>query len=380
MSHTPHYGDPTRPVGWGPTVRELDHLSTLFAETVHVAPLHKGEPPASARPYSRRVSLVPVTPAGGETLSSKLHAASRCAPYARTIRRELARADVVHIRCPANIAAVALAVLAGTRRPPPAWIKYAGSWVGRPGESIAYRAQRAVLTRWPRGRGVVSVNGEPRTRGARVVSMLNPCLTDQELTDARLGGQNKRLSDSVRLLWVGAVEEHKRPFDALDVLQKLIPSVDATLDVVGDGSQLALLRRKIGELDLGSRVTTHGWKAREEMSPFYSRAHFNLLTSATEGWPKVLGEGMAHAAVPLATSVGSVSYYLKKFGLGPTFRVGDTTAMAEAAMQLANDPSRWAGRAERCLKEAQSLTYSQYLSVVAGILAAVGADLVGGPL
>ena len=44
VSHTPHYLENGVPVGWGPTVREIDYLASLFEEIVHIAPLHRGKP------------------------------------------------------------------------------------------------------------------------------------------------------------------------------------------------------------------------------------------------------------------------------------------------------------------------------------------------
>ena len=52
VSHTPHYHAAGRLVGWGPTVRELDYLSELFDEVVHVAPVYGEAAPGSALPYT----------------------------------------------------------------------------------------------------------------------------------------------------------------------------------------------------------------------------------------------------------------------------------------------------------------------------------------
>ena len=56
VSHTPHYRAAGQLVGWGPTVRELDHLAELFAEVVHVAPVYDGRRRAALWPIPRRAS------------------------------------------------------------------------------------------------------------------------------------------------------------------------------------------------------------------------------------------------------------------------------------------------------------------------------------
>jgi hypothetical protein len=122
MAHY-HRGDGVI-VGHGATARELDMLATLFDEVRHVACLHEEAAPASALPYaSRNITLVPVPPAGGETLGAKLGIARYTPLYVRTIARELRGADAVHVRCPANISLYALAMLAARREPQRRWIK-----------------------------------------------------------------------------------------------------------------------------------------------------------------------------------------------------------------------------------------------------------------
>ena len=75
VSHTPHHLREGEVVGWGPTVREIDQLATLFSAVVHVAPLHDGPAPASDLAYrDARVRLRPVRATGGPRLADKLDA------------------------------------------------------------------------------------------------------------------------------------------------------------------------------------------------------------------------------------------------------------------------------------------------------------------
>src|SRR5687767_2012317 len=112
ISNMAHYLRHGQVVGWGPTVQEIDHLAELFDEVVHIACLHSSEAPASALPYSSaRVTLVPVPPAGGKGLGAKLNILRHSPLYARMILRQLSRADVVHVRCPANISLLAIFLL-----------------------------------------------------------------------------------------------------------------------------------------------------------------------------------------------------------------------------------------------------------------------------
>lgn len=119
VSHTAHYrADDGSTVGFGPTLRELDHLASLASELVHVAPLYPGPPPGMVLPNTAsNIRHVPVRPAGGPRKIDRLCALAAVPRWARTINRELRHADVVHVRAPAGIAMVALLVLLVRRNP-----------------------------------------------------------------------------------------------------------------------------------------------------------------------------------------------------------------------------------------------------------------------
>jgi glycosyltransferase involved in cell wall biosynthesis len=49
---------------------------------------------------------------------------------------------------------------------------------------------------------------------------------------------------------------------------------------------------------------------REELVKIYSKAHVNILPSASEGFPKVIAEGAAYGCIPLVTDVSSIGQYV----------------------------------------------------------------------
>src|SRR5690554_4681525 len=90
ISHTRHYLQNGKAVGWGPTVREIDYLAQLFSEIIHIAPLHDDSPPAGMVTYcSDRIRLRPVKPSGGTRLHEKLRILRHYPSYFGVIREEL---------------------------------------------------------------------------------------------------------------------------------------------------------------------------------------------------------------------------------------------------------------------------------------------------
>jgi glycosyltransferase involved in cell wall biosynthesis len=369
ISHTEHFLKDGVTVGWGPTVRELDRLASLFDELVHIAPLHSSPAPASALPYAApNVRHVPVRPAGGTSLAAKAGVIPAWFQYVRVILRELRRCDVVHVRCPSNIGLLTILLLALRRTPRRRWIKYAGNWSPDRPESLSYSLQRWLLRRGA-ARGMVTVNGRWPEQPAHVRPFLNPCLTEYELSEGAVAGISKDLVPPVRLLFVGRVEEGKGCGKAVAILDGLRRrGVDARLDVVGDGRELAQMKSRTAGAGLGSAIRWRGWLPRPDLNQLYRDAHLLLVPSSSEGWPKVVSEGMAYGVVPVASRVSSIPQYLETFGTGRAVAPADIDGFVEAIAAYVRDPGRWKAESQRALQAAAGFSYESYLHAVSEAL------------
>ncbi|HSV73496.1 MAG TPA: glycosyltransferase [Chthonomonadales bacterium] len=365
VSHTEHYLRDGRPVGWGATVREIDHLASLFERVVHIATLHSGSAPASALPYrAPNVALAPIPPAGGDGLRAKAGVAAALPRFARVFLRELRRADVVHVRCPANISMAAAVLLAGSRQPRLRWIKYAGNWRPEGREAWSYTFQRWWLRHgWHRA--TVTVNGVWPGDPPHVRPFLNPCVTEDELAEGRRVAAGKSMTAPVRLLFVGRLDSAKGADRSLRIAALLRErGIDATIDLVGDSPvrlEMEQLARKAG---LDGRAAFHGWLEREDLGRLYEGAHVVLLPSASEGWPKVLSEAMAYGAAPVCSDVSGIPQHLARFGCGHALPWNDVEGMADAIAGYARSPERWLEDSRRAVEAARLFSYGEYLRAV----------------
>jgi len=370
VSHTPHYRRQGQIVGWGPTVRELDQLAQLFTQVTHVAPLYAGAAPASALPYqAAHLRLRPVPPAGGERLGDKVGIARALPGYLGAIYTAMGQADVMHVRCPANISLAALALLALSRRAPRRWIKYAGNWQPDGQEAWSYRLQRGWLRRGLPG-SVVTVNGRWPQQPPWVHSFHNPSLTAQELEAGRLAAARKRLTQPVRLLFVGRIEAAKGVGVALRAAQELAQrGLALQFDLVGDGPERTRFAQWAQAHGLQAQVCFHGWRPPAEVAEFYARAHFCLLPSRSEGWPKVLSEAMAYGVVPLAGRVGSIPQILAETGAGAALPPAEPAAYANAILEFVAEPARWRAASQAGVAAAPRFGYGAYLQAVQRLFA-----------
>ena len=370
VSHTPHHHGPDGLVGWGPTVTELSHLASRFDEVVHVAPVHDGPAPDSAVAYTAdNLRVLPVRAAGGDGLGAKAGLAVAVPGWLAAMHRGTSDADALHVRCPANLSGLALAVLRGRRDRRPLWVKYAGNWRPDGAEPRSYRTQRSWLRKgW--GTMAVTVNGRRPDDGPHVRSFANPSLTAEDLVAGAAAAAAKPPADPLRLAFVGRLVPDKGVAEAVAVAEQLqARGHRVTLDVVGDGPERDVLDRA------GVEVTAHGWLDGAGVRRVLATSHVLLVPSRTEGWPKVVSEALAYGVVPVAPDISAIAEVLAGCGVVATDRRPEAFVEALEPVLADLEPLRRAG-----LERAERFTFDAYLAAVDDLFAERwGLTLVGRP-
>ncbi len=365
IGHTAHYEHEGRIVGWGPTVKEVCWLARAFNRVTHLACLLKGPAPDSVRTYDTdKVRFEFVPPAGGLTFAEKALVPLRGPRYVGAIRACLRSADVVQIRCPGGLGMYGM--LATSPWSGYKWAKYAGNWGGAGRMAVSHRFQRNWLKRGS-FRGPVTVNGRWPQQPHHVYTFDNPSLTIREVERARLLVRNKQLWRPVRLVFVGRTAAAKGLGVALQVIRRLsdggsgAQGLDLLFDVLGDGPERPHFERQCEQLELTSIVRFHGWVAPERVCEILKDAHFILLPSKTEGWPKVLSEAMAYGVVPISSRISAVPQILAEVGSGAALSPDYVSGYVQAIRKIADEPGLWRQMVDSGLRAALRFTYERYL-------------------
>lgn len=361
ISHTAHYLRDGQIVGWGPTVKEINWLARVFDRITHVACFHPGPAPRSALPYDTDIiRFVPVPPSGGLTLRDKLRVILYAPQYLAAILKSLPEADVIHVRCPGNIAMYAIIVLRlvrGKQR----WVKYAGNWAQTGKMPISYLFQRWWL-RKGLCRGPVTINGKWADQPNHVFSFDNPSMSLQDIQVARSLAVNKELKKPIRFVFIGRTATAKGMGITLKILKSLLPyHQDIYLDVLGDGSERPKFEQMSEELGLTEKVKFHGWLPHNQVFNFLMHSHFILLPSSSEGWPKVLSESMAYGVVPIASHISAIPQILEETKAGIALPVSDIEEFARSIVEIIQDPARWKKMSLAGIHAAPRFTYERYL-------------------
>lgn len=116
------------------------------------------------------------------------------------------------------------------------------------------------------------------------------------------------------IIAVGSLKEEKGfdvLIDAFDMFSKF--DNDYTLLIVGEGLLRYELQNKINALGLGDKVKLIGHKSQDELVSLYNESEIFVLSSISEGFPKVLLEAISCGCKVVSTNVGSVSQVLDDY-------------------------------------------------------------------
>lgn len=362
ISHTGHQQlENGQVAGWGPTINEINFLSGHWDEIVHIACLEKTAPKGSSLPYTApNIRFVPIPTFGGKKLSQKADIIWKAPGILRTISNELKGTSAVQLRLPMGIGLFLLPFFAFQyRRPYTLWVKYANNW-GAPSPPPGYRLQRWLLKQ-NFTRCKVTINGFWPKQQEHCLSFENPCLQEKEIADFAEVALAKPHHPPFRLIFIGRLEKEKGIYEFLDALEG--PDSDLTLirhiDFVGAGPLEQVIRAR-----LTSKIpyTLHGFLPKEKVFKILQDAHFLVLPSHSEGFPKVIAEAAAFGVIPVVSDVGSIPHYIQheENGYVGAFKKGSITFGSVLQQALKASPQKRVVLKNRLLQLAHKFTFERY--------------------
>jgi len=143
-----------------------------------------------------------------------------------------------------------------------------------------------------------------------------------------------------RLLFIGRIDRIK----GLRVLLSAFKAVrvrhpDATLTLVGDGPDRALLTAEAAAAGLGDVVAFTGYLSQKAVAARLAETDVFVLPSFAEGVPVVLMEALASRRAVVATSVAGVGELVRDGVSGLLVPPGDSVTLAGAIETLLTDPA-----------------------------------------
>lgn len=357
ISHTEHYVDSAgNIVGWGATIREVNHVASIFDKVYHVAPLYNGKAPSGMLTYeASNVEFVPLRPSGGEQLKDKFSVLAVMPHNLAVIRQTLKKCDVFQFRAPTGMGVYVIPylLLSGKK----GWFKYAGNW-GEPRPPKSYSFQRLLLRKQHNYK--VTINGRWANQSDHLLTFENPCLTEEERMEGKQSVAHKDFSGKLDFVFIGRLEDAKGVHRILEVLSKVVNPRIGKVHLIGDGSKREEYE-KYAKNHCKQEIIFHGFLKKDEINKVLSPSHVFLLPSDSEGFPKVVAEAANFGLIPIVSDVSCIGQYVIEGETGYLIPPKDTEALEKAVckiLDLSEEKLSYISR--NCFDMASSFTFGHY--------------------
>ena len=212
-------------------------------------------------------------------------------------------ANHIHLRCPGNmgfIGSIAQILFPWKKKS----AKYAGNWDANSKQPLSYRIQKMILSnRFLTHNIKVLVYGEWKNQPKNIKSFFTATYFESEIEEV----QPRSLKGIIKILFVGTLSKGKQPLYAVKLIEKLKQfGYNVQLSFYGEGKERDSLIDYINKNNLESFIFLMGNADRDTMKTLYKTAHFILLPSKSEGWPKVVAEAMFWGCLPIVTPISCV--------------------------------------------------------------------------
>ena len=273
-------------------------------------------------------------------------------------------ADHIHLRCPGNIGLMGCIVqifFPGKSKT----AKYAGNWDPNSKQPWSYKLQRWILSNTLLTRNMqVLVYGE----WERSNSNIKPFFTASYSEAEKIAVQPRSLTETISMIYVGTLSRGKRPIYAIQLLQKLLKKhSNIELSFYGNGKEKEHLETYIRNNQLENFVFLKGNFAQDAMKKVYQEAHFIILPSESEGWPKVVAEGMFWGCLPIATKVSCVPNMLENGERGVLLSM-DIDQDAAILFDLIQDQNLYSDKVQKSILWSRKYTLDLFESEIKNLL------------
>tara|TARA_B100002052_G_scaffold198922_1_gene181514 strand:- start:1654 stop:2781 length:1128 start_codon:yes stop_codon:yes gene_type:complete len=123
----------------------------------------------------------------------------------------------------------------------------------------------------------------------------------------------KKLSNQLKLLFVGRVEKRKGIFELIDSCIHLRDKkINFTLDILGGGSSFNEINELLIKYNLQKYVSLKGQISNHsKIKSYYKKSDIFILPSYTEGFPRVIYTAMEYGLPIITTLVGGIPSIMK---------------------------------------------------------------------
>lgn len=310
ITHVSHINKQKSFYAYAPYVREMNIWLKYVENCTIVAPLSSNETTPIDLAYTKSdIEFITVPQFNFLTLPSIFKALFSFPIIVWKIYSAMKAADHIHIRCPGNMGLLGCVVQIFFPKKQKT-VKYAGNWDPQAKQPFSYKVQKWIVSNTFLTKNCkVLVYGEWEHSSINCKSFFTASYFEKDKVECL----PRSLGDKISFLFVGTLSNGKQPLYAIQLVEKLFNiGYNVELILYGDGIERTMLEQYVVENKLNHCIFLKGNQAQEAVKTAYTVAHFVILPSKSEGWPKVVAEAMFWGCLPIATKVSCVPNMLDK--------------------------------------------------------------------
>ncbi len=210
---------------------------------------------------------------------------------------------------------------------------------------------------------------------SRVSYYINSRFQEEDLADRVSGGSGSQR----RLLAVGRLDHYKGVIELLRAARALTDEgFDVRVRLAGEGNERESLERAAKEMGISDRVDFMGWVPLfPDLQEEFRSADAFVLSSYTEGFPKVVLEAMCNGTPVVSTRVGSLPDVVMDAHNGLLVEPRSARALTGAIRRLLADEDLRQSIGSRGLATAGKYTMKQQRACVEDALRGAGMQVGG---
>ena len=343
---------------------QMEAISELFEQTTIVVPSRRDSAPDGLSPLKGKgLGVIPLSVPLGTGLRRKLHMVVWLLHNGTLIWREIRKADAVHTPIPGDVGTIGM--MAALLQRKPLLVRHCGNWLVQ--KTTAERIWKWSMEYFAGGRNVMFATGgaaePPSSRNPNIKWIFSTSLRANQLGQA----PPRRLPSNGKLKLVTACRQE--PGKGTDKVIESLPGIlsvfpEAELSIIGSGSLVDGLKRRVEHLGLHKHVTFHGRIRQQRVVELLNDAHvFCYPTSASEGFPKVVLEALA-GGLPVITTRVSVLPQLLESGAGILLKKADAKELSDAVIRLFADGPAYSVMSATAIETSRQFSLERWRDVI----------------
>jgi len=293
---------------YSPYVREMDIWSKYVDEVAVLAPLSSSNSlRAIDSAYYKPINFTEIKSFNILNAKGVLRTVWVISSILFKIFKTMKKADHIHLRCPSNVSLLGCFVQILFPKKSKT-TKYAGNWDPQSKQPWSYKLQQKILSNTFLTRNMkVLAYGEWKDHSKNIVPFISATYFENE----KLPWYERNYNEKLVFVFIGSMVVGKRPILTIQIIESLITKgINVELHMFGDGNLIEHAKNYVYENNLESKVFIHGNKTKQVVKEALQKAHFGILPSKSEGWPKAIAEAMFFGAIPISTRISCLAWML----------------------------------------------------------------------